>query len=80
MWSFFVLGIELHRERRKGVLGLLQKAYLEEVIKKYNMHACNPTPAPIVKGNGFGKFQSPRNHDRSNEMCFSYQRLKSAQG
>jgi hypothetical protein len=25
------------------------------------MHACNPTPAPIVKGDQYGSFQSPRN-------------------
>jgi hypothetical protein len=29
----FVLGIEIHRDRRKGVLGLSQKSYLENVIK-----------------------------------------------
>ena len=26
----FVLGIEIHRERRKGILGLSQKAYLKK--------------------------------------------------
>jgi hypothetical protein len=34
----FVLGIEIHRDRRKGVLGLSHKAYLEKVIKKFSMH------------------------------------------
>jgi hypothetical protein len=57
----FVLGIEIHRDRRKGVLGLSQKAYLEKVLKKYNMDASKPTPAPIVKGDRFGKIQSPKN-------------------
>jgi hypothetical protein len=57
----FVLGIEIHRYRRKGVLGLSQKAYLEKVLKKFSMHTCNPTPAPIVKGDKYGSFQSPRN-------------------
>jgi len=40
----------------------LQKAYLEKVliIKKYDMYASKPTPAPIVKGDSFGKFQCPR--------------------
>jgi hypothetical protein len=46
----YVLGIEIHRDRRNGVLGLLQKSYIEKVLKKFNMHKCNPTPAPIVKG------------------------------
>jgi hypothetical protein len=29
----FVLGIEIHRDRRKGVLGLSQKASLEKVLR-----------------------------------------------
>jgi hypothetical protein len=42
------------------VLGLSQKAYLEKVLKKYSMHACKPSPAPIVKGDSCGEFQYPR--------------------
>jgi hypothetical protein len=52
----FVLGIEIHRDRRKGVLGLSQKAYLEKVLKKFSTHACNPTPAPIVKDDKYESF------------------------
>jgi hypothetical protein len=52
----FILGIEIHRDRRKGVLGLSQKAYLERVIKKFNMHQCKPSPVLIVKGDRFGNF------------------------
>jgi hypothetical protein len=52
----FVLGIGIHRDRNKRVLGLSQKAYLEKVLKKYGMHASKPTPAPIVKGDSYGKF------------------------
>jgi hypothetical protein len=57
----FILGIEIHRDRRKWVLGLSQKAYLEKLLKKFSMHACNPTPAPIVNGDKYESFQSPRN-------------------
>jgi hypothetical protein len=64
----YVLGIEIHRDREKGVLGLSQKSYIEKVLKKFNMHKCNPTPAPIVKGVKFGKFQSPRNQYEIDEM------------
>jgi hypothetical protein len=52
----FVLGIEIHRDRRNEVLRLSQKTYLENVLKKFSMHACNPTPAPIVKGDKYGSF------------------------
>ena len=57
----YVLGIEIHRDRRKGVLGLSQKAYIEKVLKKFSMHKCSPSPAPIVKGDRYGDFQCPRN-------------------
>jgi hypothetical protein len=29
----FVLGIKIHRDRNKGVLGLSQKAYIEKMLK-----------------------------------------------
>ena len=34
---------------------------MEKVLKKYSMHGCKPSPAPIVKGDRFEKFQCPRN-------------------
>ncbi|KAM0893325.1 hypothetical protein ACQ4PT_025194 [Festuca glaucescens] len=64
----FVLGIEIRRDRQRGVLGLSQKAYLEKVLKKYGMHASNSTPAPIVKGDRFGNFQCPRNQYEIDQM------------
>jgi hypothetical protein len=59
--AFYVLGIEIHRDRRKGVLGLSQKSYTKKVLNKFNMPKCNPTPAPIAKAVKFEKFQCPRN-------------------
>src|SRR3989337_2108299 len=64
----YVLGMEIHRDRKNEVLGLPQKAYLEKVLKKYNMHASKATPAPIVKGDNFGKFQSPKNQYEIDQM------------
>jgi hypothetical protein len=64
----FVLGIEIHRDRRKWVLGLSQKAYLENVLKKFSMHACNPMPAPLVKGDKYVSFQSIRNQYEIDQM------------
>jgi hypothetical protein len=62
------LRIEIHRDRRNGVLGLSQKSYIEKVLKKFNMHKCNPTPATIFKNVKFGKFQYPRNQYEINEI------------
>ena len=57
----FILGIEIHRDRRNEILALSQKAYLEKILKKYGMHKSKPTPTPIVKGDSFGKNQYPKN-------------------
>jgi len=50
------------------VFGLSQKTYLEKVLKKYSMHACKSLPAPILKGERFGKFQCPRNQYEIDQM------------
>jgi hypothetical protein len=57
----FILEIEIHRDRVKGVLGLSQKIYIEKVLKKFIMHKCSASPAPIVKGDRYGEFQYPKN-------------------
>ena len=64
----FVLGIEIHRDRSKGVLGLSQKTYIEKILKKFNMHKCSPSRAPIVKGDRYGDFQCPRNQYEIDQM------------
>jgi hypothetical protein len=64
----FILQIEIHRDRRNEVLRLSQKAYLENVLKKFSMHACNHTPATIVKGDKYESFQSPRNQYEIDQM------------
>jgi hypothetical protein len=64
----FILGIEIHRDRSKGVLGLSQKAYIEKILKKFCMHKCSPSPSPIVNGNRYGDFQCPRNQYEIDQM------------
>jgi len=51
----YVLGIEIHRDRAQGVLGLSQKAYIEKMLKRYNMDKCNTSPVPIQKGDKFSQ-------------------------
>jgi hypothetical protein len=57
----YVLGIKVHRDRTKCVLGLSQKVYIKKVLKMYNIHECSGMPAPFVNGGKLGTFQSPRN-------------------
>jgi hypothetical protein len=62
------LGIEIHRDRSKEVLGLSQNAYIEKVLKKFSMHKCSASPAPMVKGDKYVDFQCPRNQYELNQM------------
>ena len=64
----FALGIEIHRDRSKWVLGLSQKAYIERILKKFSMHKYSPSPASIVKGDRYGDFKCPRNQYEIDQM------------
>jgi hypothetical protein len=65
----YVLGIEIHQDRTKDILGLSQKSYIDRVLKRYNMYdKCSTTPSPIVKGNKLGTFQCPKNKYESDQM------------
>ncbi|RVW83074.1 Retrovirus-related Pol polyprotein from transposon TNT 1-94 [Vitis vinifera] len=66
--AFYVLGIKILRDRANGVLKLSQRAYIERILKRFNMHNCKSTKAPIVKGDKFSKAQCPQNDDEREEM------------
>jgi hypothetical protein len=53
----YVLGIEIHRDRQKRVLGLSHKTYIENILKRYGMHQCKASLTPIVNGDKFGDYQ-----------------------
>jgi hypothetical protein len=58
--SSYVLGIEIHRDRTRGMLSLSQKVYIEKVLKRYNMHEYSGRSALFVKGDKLGTFQRTR--------------------
>jgi hypothetical protein len=64
----YVSGIEIHRDRTKGVLDLSQKAYIEKVLKGYNMHECSTTLVPLMKDDKLETFQSLKNQLEINEI------------
>lgn len=57
----YVLGIEIKRDRQRGLLGLSQRGYIEKVLKRFNMLACGTTELPISKGDKLSKEQCPKN-------------------
>jgi len=56
----YVIGIEIHRDRSRKILGLSQKAYINKILERYNMKNCSTSIAPIVKGDKFSLSQCPK--------------------
>jgi hypothetical protein len=54
------LEIMIHQDRARQVLGLSQKAYIQNILMESNMHVCNRTPTPVVKGDKLHSNQGPR--------------------
>jgi hypothetical protein len=52
----YVLDIEIHRDKKRGVLGLSQKSYIKKVLKRYNMYECSGMLVPFVKDDKLGIF------------------------
>ncbi|KAI5338097.1 hypothetical protein L3X38_017368 [Prunus dulcis] len=46
----YVLGIEISRDRERKMIGLCQKAYIEKVLKRFNMGNCTGCDVPFSKG------------------------------
>jgi Reverse transcriptase (RNA-dependent DNA polymerase) len=69
----YVICIELYRDRSRGILDLSQKAYIEKMLKHYNIQNCSPSVTPIIKGDKFSKFYYPKNDlDRAQMKQISY--------
>ena len=43
----YVLGINILRDKANGVIKLSQRTYIEKILKRFNMHNCKSTKAPI---------------------------------
>lgn len=45
----YVIGIEIHRERSRGILGFSLETYINKVLERFQIKACSLSVAPIVK-------------------------------
>lgn len=64
----YVIGIKIHRDKHKGILGLSQEAYINKVLERFKMQNCSPSVAPIVKGDKFCLDQCPKNELEKKQM------------
>ena len=62
----YVIGIKIHRDRSRGILGLSQETYINKILERFRMKDCSPSVAPIMKGNKLSLNQCPKN-DLENE-------------
>ena len=64
----YVIGIKIHRDRTRGILGLSQETYINKVLERFQMNDCSLSVAPIIKGDRFNLNQCPRNELEREEM------------
>jgi Reverse transcriptase (RNA-dependent DNA polymerase) len=48
--SSYVLGLKIHRDCSRSILGFSQQVYIDKVLKRYDMEQCKPEDTPMVKG------------------------------
>ena len=64
----YVIGIEIHRDKSCGLLGLSQKNYIEKVLKRFNMQNCFSNVALVMKWDIFCELQCPKNDLEKKQM------------
>jgi hypothetical protein len=64
----YVIGIKIHRDRFRGILGLSQETYINKILERFRMKDCSPSIAPIVKGDRFNLSQCPKNDFEREQM------------
>ena len=58
--SAFVLGIKIHWDRSRCVLGLSQKGYIDKIFKRFGMESSKPIDTLVSRGDKFSLVQCPK--------------------
>ncbi|KAJ9547196.1 hypothetical protein OSB04_019739 [Centaurea solstitialis] len=64
----FVLGIQILRDRSRGILRLSQTSYIDKVLDRFGMLDSKSRDTPIAKGDKFSLKQCPKNELEIKEM------------
>ncbi|KAJ9561477.1 hypothetical protein OSB04_006637 [Centaurea solstitialis] len=64
----FVLGIQILRDRSRGILRLSQRSYIDKVLDRFGMLDSKSGDTPIAKGDKFSLKQCPKNELEIKEM------------
>ena len=64
----FVLGIQILRDRPRGILGLSQRTYIDKILSRFDMKDSKPRDILVAKGDKFSLKQCPKNDLERKEM------------
>jgi len=64
----FVLGIQILRDRSRGVLGLSQRSYIDTILDRFSMKDSKLGDTPVAKGDKFCLKQCPVTDFEKKEM------------
>jgi hypothetical protein len=64
----YILGIKIHRDRSKGLIGLSQDTYIDKVLKRFNMEEVKKGFFPMSHGIHLSKTQCPSTTDERQRM------------
>ena len=63
-----MLGIQIYRDRLRGILGLSQKAYIGKVLSRFGMNNCALGDTSVAKGDKFSLHQCSKNELEKKDM------------
>ena len=63
-----MLSIQIYKDRSRGILGLLQKAYIDKVLSRFGMSNCVPGDTSVAKGDKFSLHQCLKNELEKKDM------------
>src|SRR3954466_9300611 len=64
----YILGIKIYRDRSRRLIGLSQSAYIDKVLKRFNMHDAKKGFLPMSHGIHLSKTQGPSTPDEQRRM------------
>ena len=64
----FVLGIQIYRDRSRGILGLSQNSYIDKLLSRFGMSNCALGDTLVAKDDKFSWHQCMRNELKMKNM------------
>ena len=64
----YILGIKIYRDRSRRLIGLSQSAYINKVLKRFNMQVAKKGFLPMSHGISLSTAQSPSTPDERRRM------------